>query len=694
MKGSTIFKFTLSALSLLLLGLLYWSNTLLETDLKWVKNELYELRLETAGMTQKIQRDLSSLRQVSQSLVPESRTSTLSLADSRYPNLLEEDAYFSKTLPSLLGENFRPQGVLKKALVGRPDHLHPFHGFRDVSHMVSMCTVKVADGQFGKYETCAPDMALKIEARPRADFPDAQEYWVHLRDDVFWQPLKRSLLPEGLDLAPCFFEKHPVTAHDFKFFFNAVMNPHVSEAKAVALRSYFEDIEEIVVLNDYTFVVRWKAYPTNNTEGGVHHKVKYTSLGLTCSLQPLPCFVYQCFADGQKIIEDDSDLDCYRNNSIWAQNFSHHWAKNYIVSCGPYLFDGMTDEGISFKRNPDHYNPYAALVEGVQYRFKESVDAIWQDFKTGKIDICTLSPNQLTELDSFLESVQYQDQKAHGMGVEHIDFVDLSFYYLGWNLAKPQFTTKRVRQALTMAIDRNRIIEQNLNQMGIAITGPLSSFSSAYDTTIDPWPFNPDAARHLLEEEGWVDVDGDGVRDKWMGARKVAFRFKLYYFVKSLSAKVIAEYIATAFREIGIECQLCGLDLADLSRQFEDKNFDAILMGWKLGTPPEDPRQLWHSSGAAEKGSSNIIGYANQDVDQIIDDLAYEYSQPKRTQLYRQFHRIIHEDAPYTFLYTPKVRLLYREYVKNIFIPRDRQDVIAEADVPEPNQDIVWIDHR
>lgn len=693
MKGMGPLNIIFSAASLLLLGMLYWSTTLLETDLKWIKTELSELQAETAGIGQKIQRELSTNRTAGPVSTGNQKLTALSLADPQFPNLLEEDPYFSKTLPALLGDNFRPQGVIKKALVGRPDHLHPFHGFHDVTHMIQMCTVKVADLQFGKYEKLAPDMALKIEARPRANFSDAQEYWIHLRDDVYWQPLKRSLLPDGLDLTSQFFEKHQVTAHDFKFFFDAVMNPNISEAKAVALRSYYEDIEEVVVLNDFTFVVRWKPYPVSCQDGKVKHKVKYTSLGLTSTFQPLARFVYQYFADGQKIVDDES-ADCYRHDSIWAQNFSHHWAKNYIVSCGPYLFDGMTDEGIFFKRNPDYFNPYSVLIEGLQYRFKESFDAVWQDFKTGKIDLCTLSPNQLIELDTFLESDQYSDQKAKGMAVKELDFVDLSYYYLGWNFAKPLFASQKVRQALTMAIDRNRIIEQNLNQMGMAITGPMLYFSSAYDTTISPWPYNPEAAKRLLEEEGWVDVDGDGILDKSIAGRRVPFRFKLYYFVKSLSAKVIAEYIATTFREIGIECQICGLDLADLSRQFEEKSFDAILMGWKLGTPPEDPRQLWHSSGAAEKGSSNMIGYANLEVDRIIEDLSYEYSPLKRTQLYRQFHRIIHEDAPYTFLYTPKVRLLYREYVKNVFIPREREDIIPGADIPEPNQEVIWISHR
>jgi len=558
--------------------------------------------------------------------------------------------------------------------------------------MHSMCTVRVADLQFGKYETMAPDMAIKIEARPRLDIPEVNEYWVHLRDDVVWQPLNQVQFGDHLKLDPRFFEKHSVTAHDFKFFYDAVMNPYLSEAKAVSLRNYFRDIEDFIVVDDYTFVVRWKPHKILSENGEELEKVKYTSLSLTGSFQPLPCFVYQYFADGQKIVEEDNDLDCYRKDSVWAQNFSRHWAKNYIVSCGPFIFEKMTEEGIHFKRNPDHHNPYAAMIGGFNYRFKESFDAIWQDFKAGKIDLCTFSPNQLLDLEAFLKSSDYKAQKKEGKGIKMLDYVDLSYYYLGWNLAKPYFADEKVRRAMTMAIDRERIVEQNLNQMAVVVTGPFFCSSPAYDSSIAAWPFNPDEARRLLDEEGWIDMDGDGIRNKMIDNRKISFRFRLCYYVKSLSAKVIAEYISTALREIGIDCELSGLDIADLSRQFDDKSFDAIFMGWKLGTPPEDPSQLWHSSGAKEKGSSNVIGFANPQIDQIIETLACEYDRDKRMELYHQFHRIIHEQAPYTFLYTPKVRLLYRERVKNLFIPRERQDLIPGADIPEPNTFAVWLE--
>lgn len=682
-----ILKALFGVIFLIVLGMLYWSSMLQEKDLKKVRQDLKELRTDMASLGQKIARQLNTVNPLSLA----SETPHPSKPSVQYPNILEEDTYLTKTLPVSLGEQFKPEGILKRALIGKPDNLHPFNGFRDVSQMIEMCTVQVADLKTGCYEQMAPNMALKLEVRPREDDPTIQEYWVFLREDVFWEPLNPSHFPDTLELAPHFLEKHPVTAHDFKFFYDAVMNPYIHESKAASLRTYYSDIEEFTVIDDHTFVVKWKAYPTHDEEGKEVKKVKYTSLNLTGSLQPLPRFVFQYFADGQKIIEEDQDTGTYRKNSVWAQNFAHHWSKNVIVSCGPYLFDGMTEEGISFRRNPHHYDPYVVLVEGVKFTFKESFDAVWQDFKTGKIDLCTLSPNQMMELSGFLEGADYQAQKAKLESIQILDYVDLSYYYIGWNELNHFFSDEKVRKAMTLAIDRRRIIEQNLNMMAVAITGPFFRYSPAYDPSVPAYPFNPEEARRLLDESGWVDIDGDGVRDKIIDGEKIPFRFKLYYFVKSLSTKVIAEYVMTALRDIGVQCELSGLDIADLSRQFEDKSFDAIFMGWKLGTPPEDPRQLWHSAGAKEKGSSNAIGFNDPEIDKLIELLSYEYDKSKRVALYHKFHQIIHQDVPYTFLYTPKVRLLYREYVRNVFIPRDRQDLIPGADIPEPNLHQIWL---
>ena len=169
------------------------------------------------------------------------------------------------------------------------------------------------------------------------------------------------------------------------------------------------------------------------------------------------------------------------------------------------------------------------------------------------------------------------------------------------------------------------------------------------------------------------------------------FRFGLTYYVKDTTGKAICEYVATALKEIGVDCRLNGIDIADLSATLEDKSFDAIYMGWSLGTPPENPKQLWHSSGAKEKGSSNIVGFVNNEADRIIEQLEYEYDLNERKSLYHRFHRILHEEQPYTFMYTPKSILLYRDYVQNVFIPAERSDLIPGADVAMPDADIFWL---
>jgi peptide/nickel transport system substrate-binding protein len=156
----------------------------------------------------------------------------------------------------------------------------------------------------------------------------------------------------------------------------------------------------------------------------------------------------------------------------------------------------------------------------------------------------------------------------------------------------------------------------------------------------------------------------------------------------------VSSYLVTAFKELGIIVDTHGLDSADLTSKMDDKDFDAMLMLWQLGAPPEDPRQLWHSKGAADKGSSNYISFQNSEADQIIEELEYASDPEKRKQLYWRFGEILHEEQPYIFIFTPKTNLLYREYVKNVFIPADRQDLVPGANVTEPQSNIYWIDRN
>lgn len=718
--GLYIFRYVLGLGMFAFMCMLYWSSTLIEHeckilryDIAQLKNDLFALHSDTdrvrSDVLQTILNERSHMQEIVRQAISCSMTASAVIPpeegskktgkspssihpemDPNLPNLLQADLFFDQTLPNLLGSDFVPHGVQQSAVITKPNNLHPFSNWAQVAAWNDLCNVTVAKLQFGKYETLAPNMAIKVEERtnPSSGIP---EYWVFLRDNVFWQPLKTDFFSGNIHLAPQFLRKNQVTAEDFKFFFDALMNPFVQEPQAVALRTYYNSIQDVEIIDKLTFVVRWKAKLVKGPDGKDVPKIKYSAKGLTGQLRPLASFVYKYFADGKKIIDDDADPNAYRTNSVWAQNFAEHWAKNAIISCGPWIFDGMTDRQIKFKRNPDFFLPYAALTSAMVVDFKASPDNVWQDFKIGHLDTYTMPPDQLLELADFLQAGQYQEQVASGDAIERLDYVARSYAYIGWNEAKPFFKSRKVRQALTMTIDRQRIIQENLHGMGIEITGTFYRYSPSYDDSIPTWPHDVQKAKRMLEEEGWYDSTGSGVIDKLIDGKRTPFSFSLTYYVKNPTAKSICDYIATAFKEIGIDCRLNGVDIADLSAVFDDKGFDALFLAWSLGTPPEDPRQLWHSAGAKEKGSSNMTGFSNPEVDAIIDELDYEYDPERRKVLYYRFDAIINEEQPYTFLYTPKAAFLYRQYVQNVFLPAQRQDLVPGANMTEPDPTIFWL---
>lgn len=669
------------------MAMLYWSSLALEERTRAIQNRLEQVDSQLQELKDTIAaQPLSTAAPLSfQETAPSQKTafSQEKVDEKSSVNLLQEDPFYKKTIATLLPPNFKAQGTFYSGTIGKPETLHPFSNWAQVSDWQGMCTISLARLQFGFYDRYAPDAALVIEQK-------GAEFWITLRKNAFWLPLSKDWFSEDIALAPVFLKKHQVTAHDFKLYFDAVLNPYNQDPKAASLRNYYGDLEEIKVIDDYNLVVRWKTHEVE--EGGKKvPKIKYLAKSLTMGMTPLPAFVFKYFADGTKIVEDDSDPESYRNSSVWAQNLFRHWAKNIIPSCGPWAFKGMSDTQIAFERNKQFYLPLEVLVQGNEVQFKDSNDAVWQEFKANKYQLYNLQPDKELELKQFLQSDMYKKQVATGSAINRLDYLGRSYAYIGWNQARPYFKSKKVRQALTMAIDRQRIIRDYLHGMGEEITGSFYKYSPSTDPSIKPLPYDPRQARILLEQEGWFDSDGDGVIDKVIDGVKVPFKFQLTYFVKNNVSKSICEYVTTAFKEVGILCELHGVDTADLSATFEDKGFDALYLAWALGVPPEDPRQLWSSEGATEKGSSNAVGFKNEEADRIIDDLDYEYDLNKRKELYYRFDQILHEEQPYTFLYSPKVALLYREEVQNVFIPADRQDLVPGAQVTVPDGSIYWL---
>lgn len=689
-KWLIVLKSCYYTLTPLILTLIYWSSLVkeeqsIQTHIKIIQ---IENRLNEIANTQQF----NAFHQTSSE---ETVAATNPNVHPRVIKLLCPDPFYRNTLPGLLGYDFKINGSRREPFMIHPENMHPMTNTAEISALWDLCMRSMGRTHVGFYNRLAPSLALQIEIRPRKDYPNGDlektgEFWVFLRKDLYWDPLNQSLLPSHLKVSDFFLKKHSVTAWDVKFYYDAVMNPYVQMPGAIAERELFQDIEHFEVIDDYTYVVRWKLKPTGN---GQEKAMSYNSHLLVAGLRPLARFIYQYYPDGTKIVEDDSDANIYQHHSVWAQVFIDHWAQHLMVGCGDWQMMTKTDHEIIFKRNTLAPDPYGALNEGLEFSIKDSREAVWQDFKDNRIDYCKIPVNQLIEKDRFMASQLYQDQlKEPGNVIHHLRYASFAFSYIGWNLRDPRFENKIVRRALTQAIDKEAIIRQILSGGAVLTTGPFHIQSPSYNKEVKPYPYDPVQASLLLDKMGWIDNDRDGIREKIINGEKVVFSFRLSYFVKNPISKMVCESISDQLRRIGIQCHIHGMDIIDISKAMDEKNFDALFMTWQVGTPPEATRQLWHSSSAFSQGSSNFISYQNPEIDSIIERLEYCYDPQERLNLYHAMHKTLHEDQPYTFMYCPTTVMVFRDRLKNMFLPVERQDIIPGAETVEPQPRLFYID--
>lgn len=169
--------------------MLYWSSTLIEHDMKSIKEQLETIKKEI------VSRPVSYPQKAPQFFVAPRKAVALQANDSPYRNLLEEDPFYNVTLPNMLGDQFKPQGLLRGASTGEPANLHPFSAWGTILQWISMCNVGVANQKFGFYESFSPDMALRMELRDNSK-TGIPEYWIFLRQDVFRPMLAKILCPD------------------------------------------------------------------------------------------------------------------------------------------------------------------------------------------------------------------------------------------------------------------------------------------------------------------------------------------------------------------------------------------------------------------------------------------------------------------------------------------------------------------
>jgi peptide/nickel transport system substrate-binding protein len=412
--------------------------------------------------------------------------------------------------------------------------------------------------------------------------PDHLMYTFHLKKNIKWS------------------DGYPFTAKDIVFSFNRIMDPKVDAAH---LRNYYQDIERLDMLDDYT--VRY------------HYRMPYfRALTICGEITIVPAHL---FKEGE--------------------NFNQHPIGRNPLGTGPYKFlHWETGKEIVLVRNEGYWGEKPALDRIVFKVITDSTVAL-QVLKQGGLDEMGLRPIQWekqTENKRFEESFR------------KISYYAPSFSYIGWNMRRPMFSDKRVRQAMTMLVDRELFLKKILFGLGTVISGPFYINSPEYDKSLKPYPYDPSAALALLKSAGWEYKNGQEVLQK----DGVPFEFEFLIPANRKTAEQIATMLQENLKEIGIKMSIRKLEWAVFVQKVEEHNFDACTMGWALGWE-SDPYQIWHSSQAVEKGS-NFVGFKNEEADKLIEEARKEFDPQKRDEMYHRFQQIIYEEQPYTFLFTMK----------------------------------------
>lgn len=416
----------------------------------------------------------------------------------------------------------------------------------------------------------------------------AAEEWEVSEDGTFM----RFKLKEGL----VWQDGHPLTADDVTFTYNLMIDPKTPTAYAAD----FLNVKEYRQTGPLSFEVRYDA--------------PYARAAITWMHPILP----------RHVLEHENIA-------------STRYARNPI-GAGPFKLKSWEPGSRIVLEANERYFKGRPYLDEVIYRIIPDTTTMFLEARAGRLDFVGLSPQQ------YLRQTGGEWWEKHW---NKYKYLASGYTFLGLNQKSPFFQDRRVRQALSCAVDRQGIIKGALLGMGEAAFGPYKPGTWVYNTSLKPYDYDPEKARRLLAEAGWLPGK-DGVLEK-DGLR---FEFTILVNQGNNERIKVAVILQQMFRAVGVKVSIRTVEWAAFLKEFVDtRKFDALILAWNILDDP-DIFDVWHSSAAAGNGL-NFVGFCNEEVDRLLERGRASADRAERKRLYDRFQQILHEEQPYLFLYVP-----------------------------------------
>jgi peptide/nickel transport system substrate-binding protein len=401
----------------------------------------------------------------------------------------------------------------------------------------------------------------------------------------------------------------PFSAADVEFTFKAIMNPAVGSPR----QTDFSLVEEFKAVDDTAFVV---------TLANADCSILY-DLG---SVRIVP----------RHILSDDDIQTSYFNANP--------------VGTGPFMFgERVARDHITLLRNPRYWRK-APHLDAWTYKVVADEEALLAGLKAGQLDVIPLPLDDLASVE------------AAGHFRIH-RYPANEYYFIGYNVDHPILGDVRVRRALSQAVDRQRLVDRVLGGQGQLLDSGLLPAHWAYPQELAGRPFDPTRAAQLLAEAGWVDSDGDGIRDR----DGEPLRLRLSTNGGNPVREAIAILAQQYYLAVGVAAEV---ELMQWSNFLEDTfthDFDMVVFSWPLALDP-DEWELWHSSESVLDSGFNFVSYHNPRVDELLlQGLSVpQCEEARRAAIYGEIAIILAEDQPYAFLFAPYNLIAVNERVGGV----------------------------
>ncbi|MDD2716706.1 MAG: peptide-binding protein [Candidatus Wallbacteria bacterium] len=326
--------------------------------------------------------------------------------------------------------------------------------------------------------------------------------------------------------------------------------------------------------------------------------------------------------------------------------FSASESNRHPIGTGPFKFLELQPGGqITLVANQD-YHEGRPFLDRVVFKIIPDDSAAFLSLMRGELDLMKLSPDQYTKQAN---SKEFRDK------FNVYSFSTYTYWHVAYNLNHPILKDKNTRQALTISINRQSLIDNVRYGFGNLITTDFLPSHWACDKSIVPFHYDPELSRKLLSAAGWKDVDGDGIRER----DGMKLTLEILIWPGNPTVKLLADTISDYWKAVGISTQVRMLAWTDFLEQLNRHNFQTTLGGWgqgNLGDLLYTPFELWHSSQIPNESNGfsgdNYISYHNPEVDRLCEAGRSTFDREKLKEIYYKIQALIHEDQPYTFLYT------------------------------------------